>query len=59
MRLGQRQRVLVPEQVEHERAKTRPARGLGQRPAGLGGDQERAALADAWRGQPAISTASV
>lgn len=59
VRLAERQRVLIPEQIEHERAKPRPARGLGQGPAGLGGDQERAALADARRAQPAISTASV
>ncbi|MBB5757070.1 hypothetical protein HNR00_001778 [Methylorubrum rhodinum] len=59
VRFGQRQRVLVPEQVEHERPQARPPRGLGERPAGLGGDQERAALADARAGQPAISTASV
>ncbi|SFK56941.1 hypothetical protein SAMN04488125_102439 [Methylorubrum salsuginis] len=56
---GQRQGVLIAEQVEDEGAQTRPARGLGQRPAGLGGDQERAALPHARRGQPAISTASV
>ncbi len=55
---GQRQRVLISEKIEHERPQARPARGLGQGPAGLGGDQERAALRDARRGQPAISTAS-
>lgn len=45
VRLGQRQRVLVAEQVEHERPQARPARGLRQRPAGLRGDQDRTALA--------------
>lgn len=61
--LGQRQGVLVAEQVEHERAKARPPRGLGQRPAGLGGDQDRVALPMRKRfqvrTQPAISTASL
>ena len=63
VRLGQCQRVLVPEQVEHERPQARPARGLRQRPAGLRGDQDRAALRHAKRvqrrSQPAISTASL
>lgn len=59
MRLGDGQRVLIAKKIEHERPQARPPRGLGQRPAGLGGDQERAALADARAGQPAISTASV
>lgn len=61
--LGQRQGVLVAEQVEHEWAKARPPRGLRQRPAGLGGDQNRAALPMEKRvqvrAQPAISTASL
>lgn len=61
--LGQRQGVLVAEQVEHERAKARPPRGLRQRPAGLGGDQDRVALPMRKRvqvrTQPAISTASL
>ena len=65
--LGQRQGVLVAEQVEHERPQTRPAGGLRQRPSGLRGDQDRAALAATrrrarqqarCRAQPAISTAS-
>ena len=43
--LGQRQGVLVTEQVEHERPQICPPSGLCQRPAGLGGDQDRAALA--------------
>lgn len=61
--LGQRQGVLVAEQVEHERAKARPPRGQCQRPAGLGGDQDRVALPMRKRvqvrAQPAISTASL
>lgn len=61
--LGQRQGVLVAEHVEHERAKARPPRGLRQRPAGLGGDQDRVALPMRKRfqvrTQPAISTASL
>ncbi|CAO4134221.1 hypothetical protein OFEAOIEE_LOCUS1953 [Methylorubrum extorquens] len=61
--LGQRQGVLVAEQIEHERAKARPPRGLRQRPAGLGGDQDRVALPMRKRfqvrAQPAISTASL
>lgn len=61
--LGQRQRVLVAEQIEHERAKARPPCGLRQRPTGLGSDQDRVALPmRRWvqvRAQPAISTASL
>ncbi len=65
--LGQRQGVLVTEQVEHERPQTCPPRGLRQRPAGLGGNQDRAAITrtrwgrrrDQGRAQPAISTASL
>lgn len=61
--LGQCQGVLVAEQIEHERAKARPPRGLRQRPAGLGGDQDRVALPMGKRvqvrTQPAISTASL
>lgn len=54
------ERVLVAEQVEHERAQPRPPRGLGQGPAGLGRDQDRGPLGRAQRrAQPAISTASV
>ncbi len=71
VRLGQSQGVFVAEQVEHERPQPRPPRGLGQRPTGQGGDQDRAALAmtqgTQWRArrrtqrrpQPAISTASL
>ena len=59
---GEHQGVLVAEQVEHERAQARPPGCLRQRPAGLGGDQDRAALTGTreaqGRAQPAISTAS-
>ncbi len=57
--LGRRERVLVAEQVEHVRPQARPPRGLGQCPAGLGCDQDRAALTMRKRAQPAISTARV
>ena len=63
MTLGQRQGVLVAEQIEHEGPQTRPPRGLGQGPAGLRGDQNRAPLRHArpvqGQAQPAISTASL
>ncbi len=59
MGFGEGQGILVAEQIEHVGLQPGPPGRLGQRPAGLGGDQDRAALDDAGRGQPAISTARV
>ena len=59
MRLGDRVRVLIPEQVEHERPQTGAPRRLSKSASGLGRDQDSIALGHCGRGQPAISTASL
>ncbi len=56
---GASQRILVAEQIEHERPQAGPARGLCQSAPGLRRDQNRIAAHRAFEAQPATSTATL